>query len=81
MDTATYNHLQRLMRISRDCGVSAADRRDNAGAFTAYCLLACAKAEATIRAQGYYLDCVEVGADHMEMIAWIHGTPVVAVSL
>lgn len=78
MDTATYNRFLRLLRGARDCGVSAADRRADPGAFTAYCLLARAKAEASIRAQGYALDSVEVDADAMELVLWVHGTPVAA---
>lgn len=72
-----YNTFKRIMRASRDCGVSAEDRRAHPGAFTAYLLLACQKAAEGIRAAGYHVDSVE--AEDGELVAYVHGTPVAAV--
>lgn len=78
-----YGTFRKIMHQARAV-MGLEERRADPGAFTAYLLLASQAAADAIRAAGYHVDAVEVeGFDQgqPEFVAYVHGTPVVAVAV
>lgn len=73
-----YEVFRRIMRAARATMPHDAKRADP-GAYTAHCLLAAKGAYEGILAAGWHVDSVEV--ENGELVAYVHGTPVVAVAV
>ena len=82
MDNATAAHFRRLLIAARSC-MGLDERRADPGAFTAYCHLVARTANESIAAAGYVgveVEATDLGAGP-ELIAFVYGTPAVAVAL